>query len=121
MIAEISLVIFWETDHQQEHATRDVIVFGQNLPKNANVITLHDVLEPLKQALLASRDVIISSQFCFSKLQRVFKLGDGCWLPMGILPVVVYIGAAPQHISTNRVKRNDAQILLRPIPIGTLV
>ena len=46
------------------------------------MISLHDVLEPLKQALLASLDVIISSQICVSKLQRVFTLGDGCWLPM---------------------------------------
>ena len=46
------------------------------------MIALHDVLEPLKQALLASRDVIISSQICVSKLQRVFTLGDGCWLPI---------------------------------------
>ena len=45
------------------------------------IISLHDVLEPLKQALLASRDVIISSQICGSKLQKVFTLGDGCWLP----------------------------------------
>ena len=46
------------------------------------MIIVHDVLEPLKQALLASRDVIISSQICGSKLQRVFTLGDGCWLPI---------------------------------------
>ena len=45
------------------------------------IISLHDVLEPLKQALLASRDVIISGQICGSKLQRVFTLRDGCWLP----------------------------------------
>ena len=44
-------------------------------------ITSHDVLEPLKQVLLASRDVIISGQICGSKLQRVFTLGDGCYLP----------------------------------------
>ena len=31
--------------------------------------SLHDVLEPLKQALLASRDVIISGQIWGSKLQ----------------------------------------------------
>ena len=30
--------------------------FGQKMPK---IISLHDVLEPLKQALLASRDVIV--------------------------------------------------------------
>ena len=52
--------------------------FGQKMPKS---ISLHDVLEPLKQALWASRDVIISSQICGSKLQKVFTLGDGCWLP----------------------------------------
>ena len=46
------------------------------------IISLHDVLEPLKQALLASRDVIISSQICGSNLQNVFTLGDGCWLPI---------------------------------------
>ena len=43
--------------------------------KNTKSITLHDVLELLKQALSASRDVITSSQICDSKLQRVFTLG----------------------------------------------
>ena len=62
----------------RKHPSRDVIFSGQNLPK---MISLHDLLEPLKQALWASRDVIISSQICVSKLQRVFTLGDGCWLP----------------------------------------
>ena len=37
--------------------------FGQKM------ISLHDVLEPLKQALFASRDVINSSQICGSNLQ----------------------------------------------------
>ena len=64
-----------------KHPSRDVIFsgqnFGQKMPKS---ISLHDVLEPLKQALLASRDVIISSQICGSNLQEVFTLGDGCWL-----------------------------------------
>ena len=46
------------------------------------VISLHDVLEPLKQALLAARDVITSSQICGSKLQKKITLGDGCWLPI---------------------------------------
>ena len=46
-----------------------------------NFIGSHDVLEPLKQTFLASCDVIISGQICGSKLQRVFTLGDGCWLP----------------------------------------
>ena len=40
------------------------------------------LLEPLKQVLSASRDVIISGQIYGSKLERVFTLGDGCWLPM---------------------------------------
>ena len=67
----------------RKHPSRDVIFsgqkFGQKMPK---IISVHDVLEPLKQALLASRDVIISSQICGSNLQKVFTLGDGCWLPM---------------------------------------
>ena len=53
-------------------------IFGQKMPK---IITSHDVLEPFKQVLSASRDVIISGQICGSKLQKVFTLGDGCWLP----------------------------------------
>ena len=52
--------------------------FGQKKPK---FIISHDVLEPFKQALLASRDVIISGQICGSKLQMVFTAGDGGWLP----------------------------------------
>ena len=46
-------------------------------------LLLHDVLELLKQALVALRDVIIPSQICGSKLQRAFTFytGDGCWLP----------------------------------------
>ena len=60
-----------------------MIFSGQNFgPKMPKLISLHDVLEPLRQALLASRDVIISSQICGSKLQKVFTLGDGCWLPI---------------------------------------
>ena len=46
------------------------------------MISLHDVLEPLKQALLASRDVI---QIFVSKLHRVVTLGDGCWLPKEVV------------------------------------
>ena len=40
----------------------------------SKMISLHDVLEPLKQALLASRDMIISSQICGSNLQKVFYI-----------------------------------------------
>ena len=66
----------------RKHPSRDVIFFGQNLAKKMpKIISLHDVLEPLKQALLASRDVIISSQICGSNSQKVFTLGDRCCLP----------------------------------------
>ena len=53
----------------RKHPPRDVISSGQNLAKECHkMITSHDVLEPLKLVLLASRDVIISSQICGSKL-----------------------------------------------------
>ena len=59
----------------RKHPSHDVIFSGQNLAKKMpKIICLHDVLEPLKQALLASRDVIISSQICGSNLQKVFTL-----------------------------------------------
>ena len=45
--------------------------FCQNMPKS---ITSHDVLEPSKQVLSASRDVIIPGQKFSSKLQRVFHI-----------------------------------------------
>ena len=41
-------------------------------------------LPTLKQVVLASRDVIISGQIWGLKLQRVFTLGDGCWLPITV-------------------------------------
>ena len=50
----------------------------QEMPK---FFTSHDVVEPLKQVLWASRDVMISGRIWGSKSQRVFALGDGCWLP----------------------------------------
>ena len=54
--------------------------FGKKTPK---IISVHDVWEPLKQVLWASRDVIISSQIFGSNVQRLFTLGDGCWLRIG--------------------------------------
>ena len=39
-------------------------------------------LEPLKQARLASRDVMLSTRNSGSGLQEVFTLGDGCWWPI---------------------------------------
>ena len=64
------------------HPSRDLIFFQPHFGKKTQeIISVHDVWEPLKQALSASRDVIISSQTCVSKFQRFFTLGDGCWLP----------------------------------------
>ena len=69
----------------RKHPSRDVIFSGQHLlKKKPTIITSHDVLEPLKQVLSASRDVIISGQIWGSKLQRVFTLGEGCWLPIKV-------------------------------------
>ena len=45
------------------------------------MITSHDILEPLKQVLSASRDVTISGQICGSNRGKFIRLGDGCWLP----------------------------------------
>ena len=59
----------------RKHPSSDVMFSGQSL-------TSYDVLEPFRQVLSASRDVIISGQICGSKLPRVFTLGDGCWLPI---------------------------------------
>ena len=74
------------TSISSTHSSRDVVFSGQNLAKKtAEIISVHDVWGPLKQALLASRDVMISSQICVSKLQRFFTVGDGCWLP-NLLP-----------------------------------
>ena len=51
-----------------------------NAPKTPELIISHGILEPLKQELLASRNVVFSSQIHGSKLQRVFALCDECWL-----------------------------------------
>ena len=76
----------------KKHPSRDVIFSGQNLAQQKpKFVTSRDVLEPSKQALLASHDVIVSGQICSSKLQRVshchlcvckmtLRLGvRGCW------------------------------------------
>ena len=48
---------------------------GSPLPKKRpKFITSHDVLEPLKQAFLASHDVIPSSQVCSSNAKKVFHI-----------------------------------------------
>ena len=55
------------------------------MSKHAKIIISHDVLEPWKQAHLASRDVIASSQVAAWTCRGFFALGDGCWLPSDIL------------------------------------
>ena len=56
--------------------------FGQeNGQKKPKFITSHDGLEPLKQALLASRDVIIFSEIAARTRRGLFTVGDECWLP----------------------------------------
>ena len=55
-------------------------LLAKTCPKSGKtIITSHDVLE---------RDVISSGQICCSKSQRVFTLGDGCWLPMWIFGII---------------------------------
>ena len=54
----------------RKHPSRDAIFFGQNQPNIARNYHITDILEPLKQALLASRDVIVSSQIYSSNAQR---------------------------------------------------
>ena len=51
----------------RKQPSRDVIFSGQNLAQKCRkMVTSHDVLEPLKQVLSASRDLITSSQICSS-------------------------------------------------------
>ena len=72
------------SNFSRKHQSRDVIFSGQKLPQKCQILSLY-MRRPRtlkKKALLASHDVIISNQFCVSKLQRVFTLGDGCWLPI---------------------------------------
>ena len=52
-------------------------------PKKPKMITSHDDLEPLKQALCALRDVTILSQIAARTCKLFFTLGDGCRLPYG--------------------------------------
>ena len=72
-------------------------------------MTSHDALERLKQALLESRDVIISGQICSSKLQRVFTLGDGCWLPIFLISEVHFLPC--EVISKKSLKRFFGEVL----------
>ena len=88
----------------RKHPSRDVIFSGQiSAKKLPTIITSHDVLEPLKQVLSASRsDVIISGQNWGSKLQRVFTLGDGCWLPIHLLAIFSPISGRSQSVAGQR-------------------
>ena len=61
-------------DISSTHPSRDVFFFGQiSAKKPQDIISVHDVWEPLKQEPLASRDVIISSQICVLKFQKFFS------------------------------------------------
>ena len=50
-------------------------------PKNAKCSYITWRPSAFKTTTLASHDVISYGQICGSKLQRVFTLGGGCWLP----------------------------------------
>ena len=74
-ITAISSSMDFRAKFSRTHPSHDVIYFGPRVSgKMPEIITSNDVLEALKQALVASRDVIIASQVCGSKLQRVFHI-----------------------------------------------
>ena len=51
---------------------------AKHVPEKREQVPHHmSLLEPLKQAHLASRDVMISSQICGSKLERLLTSADG--------------------------------------------
>ena len=79
----------WETlqmkTFESAGSIHHVIFSGQNSArKTPTFITSHDVIEPLKQALLASRGV---NNFCPNlqlEVAEVSHIGDGCWLPIEV-------------------------------------
>ena len=77
--------------------------------------SLHDVLEPLKQVLSASRDVIISGQICGSNRGKCFTLGDGCWLPNSLRLRSWKKGSPLPIPPPKRFRRFDA---MPPTPLG---
>ena len=97
----------------RKNPSRDVIFSGQNLAKNPQSISLHDFLGPLKEALSASLDVRISGQIYGSKLQRVFTLGDGCWLPISPLLLLSF------HFSNIQAKAFHNKTLHKTISGGS--
>ena len=62
-------------------------------PKNAKIYLSTWRPRTFKTSTLASRDVKIPSQICGSNLQKVFTLGDGCWLPILFLNYLPYFFA----------------------------
>ena len=69
---------------------------AKSWPKYSKIITSHDVLEPLKQGLSASRDVIISGQSCGVRSCRGFShwvtdAGCPCSVFVGVLFCVLYV------------------------------
>ena len=74
-------VFFGLSSGGSQHLSRDAI-FSEKWQTNVRIITAHEVLEPLKQALLASHDVMISSQIRDWKLHRAFTLRDRLRMPV---------------------------------------
>ena len=72
------------------------------------IISVHDVWEPCKQVLLASRDVIIPSQFAARIRRGFFTLGDGCWLPTLV--------SSPKTAHIGRNQSSDAGALVCSAP-----
>ena len=68
--------------HPSRHVTQCDLSRQQSAQKQPEIVTSHDILEHLREALVASRDVIISSQICSSNHRGFFTLSDGCWLPI---------------------------------------
>ena len=93
----------WDLRQLSRNCPRDVIFFGQKTPE---IISVHDVWEPWKQALLASRDVIISSQFAAQSCRGFFTLGDGCWLPMTAPYLWTVIGHRNVNIAWQKLSWN---------------
>ena len=70
---------------QEASITRCDLVRPKLAEKPPKHIISHDVLEPLRRALSAACNVIISNQICCSKLQSVITLGDGRRLPRNVM------------------------------------
>ena len=54
----------------RKHPSHDVILFSQKMPRKSQKVSYN--MTSFEQALLASQEMIISSQSCSTKLQRFF-------------------------------------------------